>query len=522
MELQPTLNSADRKEAQPPDRRPTSTGRWQAGLVVSAVIMMCLVAISNRSLWIDEAATAVQAMQPSLGSWWQVLVQEKTAHLQMPLYMFYEWAYEKVFGSGEWTLRMANLPWFVLGAGAFILAFPPGDRRRLLTTCATLLCPFAWYYLDEARPYGMELGASLLIVGSLVRLTGCQRLINPRPPAEHEAAHMALFLFALVVLCGSSLLGMVWAGAALAALPVLLSPSQGIRLVKRYWYLWLPAGGLLVGLAGYYLWTLSIGARASAAATTTVGSALFVGYELLGFTGLGPGRLELRAAGPAALGPYLAWLALYAAALGIILGAALLRGVRERNRRGLFLALCCAVPAVFILAVGWVAHFRVLGRHFAPLMPVLLLIFVSGLAALWSRRTVWARGVVLLFFVLSLVSCLSLRFLPRHQKDNYRAAAMVARTALHNGQPVWWNAAPEGGLDYGVPFATHPDGAGAALLVLNPTPEGLKALPAPQIVIASKPDLYDGQDALARYLREHHYAPIRKFTAFIVWERDRP
>ena len=81
--------------------------------MVVGLLAMCAVAISGRSLWIDEAATAVQAMQPDLGSWWQLLVQEKTAHLQMPFYMLYIWGYEKAFGSSEWALRLANAPWFI-------------------------------------------------------------------------------------------------------------------------------------------------------------------------------------------------------------------------------------------------------------------------------------------------------------------------------------------------------------------------------------------------------------------------
>ena len=162
------------------------------------------------------------------------------------------------------------------------------------------------------------------------------------PPPQ--AYHVALFLFGLVVLCGSNLLGMVWAGAALAAMPALLSLRRTMSLARRYWYLWLAAGGLLGVFAGYYLWTLSLGARASASATTTLGSVCFVGYELLGFAGLGPGRLELRTADLAVLRPYLAWLALYGVAIAILLGAALLQEIKGRNRRHLVLALCCAVP----------------------------------------------------------------------------------------------------------------------------------------------------------------------------------
>ena len=517
-------------------------------MAFAALVVVSCAAISGRSLWIDEACTATKVVPTTLAGWWQALSGDRSADAQMPLYMLYVWAWARVFGSGELSLHAANVPWFVAGALALILTFPPGDRRRNTAICVVLLCPFAWYYLDEARPYTMQLGASFLIVASLARLAcflppsstaseaetapgregqGGARGSKGLPvsgglgdSSESQAITVALFLLGLVVLSGSSLTGMVWAGAALASMPVLLSFRRVFVLVKDYWYLWLATGGVLTLFAGYYLWTLTLGARASASATTSVGSVIFIGYELLGFTGLGPGRLEMRVAGPAALRPHLPWLALYGAAVAALIGAALLHMVKTRSRLSLMVLLCCTLPAAFVLGVGCVAHFRVLGRHFTPLLPAVLLLFISGLAVLGQRRSLWARGLAVLFCVLSMASCLSVRFLPRHEKDNYRAAADRAQAALRSGQPVWWNAAEEGARYYGVPLVEHPDNGSAALLVLNPTFETLQSLPAPQVVIASKPDVYDGQSALAGYLRNQHFVPTHKFTAFVIWERS--
>ena len=52
------------------------------------------------------------------------------------------------------------------------------------------------------------------------------------------------------------------------------------------------------------------------------------------------------------------------------------------------------------------------------------------------------------------------------------------------------------------------------------TREFLAALPLPSLVVASKPDLYDGRMALAEYLREQNYHEAARFTAFVVWERN--
>lgn len=532
----------DSQSYDPP--RTSPFGDWRTVLAIAAVVVVGCVGISGRSLWIDEACTATKAVPPTLGGWWQALSQDqRSADAQMPLYMFYIWAWARVFGSGELSLHSANVPWFLAGAVAFIHAFPLGDRRRAAAACVVSLCPFAWYYLDEARPYVMQLGAALLVVASLVRLTNSlpvnsvgnvqpatSNLQHPVLPKTESVGcwmfpsgstlHLALFLFGLVVLSGSSLLGMVWAGAALAALPVLLSPRHVMSLAKRHWSLWLTAFGLLILFAGYYLWTLSRGARASASATTTLASLCFVGYELLGFGGLGPGRLELRTAGLAALRPHLAWLTLYGVAIAVPIGAAVLQEVNGRNRRHLVMAFCCSLPPAFILAVGCVAHFRVLGRHFAPILPVLLLLSASGLAWLWSRRGTWARIVALAFCGLSLLSCLSLRFSPRHEKDNYRAAAAWARTALNKGKRVWWNAAAVGALYYHVPLTTDSDRGDVALIVLNPERGTLSHLPLPEVIIASKPDLFDGQSALAELLRGQGFRPAGNFNAFVIWERS--
>jgi hypothetical protein len=485
-------------------------------LTVAAAVVVSLVAISSRSLWIDEACTAVRATQPTLASWWQAMAQAKTGCLQMPLYMLYTWGWTKVFGASEWSFHLANLPWFVTGAAALILSFPAGDRRRPIAACLVLVSPFAWYYLDEARPYAMQLGASLLIMASLRHLARGDSLAE-----AEQAFHVTLFVLAMIVLCGSSLFGMIWGAAAVAVLLVLLPRAQLTSVLRRHRGAWLVAAVPLGGFAVYYAWTLTAGARGSAAATTTLASILFNGYELLGFAGLGPGRLEMRTSGVAGLREYWLPVALYGAAVAIVVGAAVWHGLRHWNRRHLAIALFCCMPAAFILGVGLLVHFRALGRHLTPSVAPLLLLFILGASALWPLPSGWARMVVVCFCGLSLISCLSLRFSARHEKDNYRAAAAVARTALREGRQVWWNAAEEGAQYYQVPLATGAAAGHEALYVVNPSPNSLRTLPPPEFIVASKSDVYDRQMALADYIREQGYFPTEKFAAFVVWERKR-
>jgi hypothetical protein len=413
-------------------------------------------------------------------------------------------------------LHLANVPWFVLGAAVFVLSFPAKSLPRKIGAFLVLFCPFAWYYLDEARPYGMQLGAGLLIVGSLRRLLDSASL-------DETDSRLALggFLTGVAVLSGSSLLGMIWAAAALGAAALLLSRTQIVNLFKRHWNMLLIAIGPLALLAVYYLWTLKVGARASAAATTTIGSICFAAYELTGFTGLGPGRLEMRsAAGPGALRGYLPGLGLYGLAAALVIGAAAISLLRSRNRRQLALVLCCAAPLAFILAVGFVAHFRVLGRHLAPFVPIWLLLLTLGLTALWAGKNVAGRGLLVAFCALSIASCLLIRFAARHEKDNYRVAAEMARSALKTGSPVWWNAAEEGARYYNVPVSGQPEATSSALFLMNPTRQSLEALPPPRVIVASKADVYDTEAALTRYVHDHGYSPTAKLTAFVIWEKN--
>ena len=91
------------------------------------------------------------------------------------------------------------------------------------------------------------------------------------------------------------------------------------------------------------------------------------------------------------------------------------------------------LPVTMILGAGFVKHFRVLGRHFTPLLPVLLAILWLGFEKCLSQRMRLAKGFAWLFVVLSFASGLSFRFAARHEKDDYRDAAGMANAALAGG-----------------------------------------------------------------------------------------
>jgi hypothetical protein len=87
--------------------------------VAIMLVVVVLTATDSRSLWIDESTTAEFVKKPIAECWRAMrLVPE----VQQPLYMLYMWTHTHLFGSGEWVLRIAGLPWFVVGACLFVWA----------------------------------------------------------------------------------------------------------------------------------------------------------------------------------------------------------------------------------------------------------------------------------------------------------------------------------------------------------------------------------------------------------------
>ncbi len=480
-------------------------------------IALALAATTFGSFWIDECVTARFACHTSLLETWRDVLKCRFSEVQMPFYVSYVWGFEKLFGHSEFALRLSSLPFYVGGMTMFSLAFARRTGRLWPALIAIGLSPFAWYYLNEARSSAMQMGVTAAIVASLIRLSE-----PPSPSNASESRWLSLYLISVIMLSGISMLGQMWAGAALLAIFVITSKTR-----RAAWWdmqrgkLLVTAGALLL-LGCYYLWTLTIGARATAVGTTNLQTILFIFYEQLGFVGPGPGRVELRTAGASALLPYSIALAVHALLVGLVLLAGLAALWRKQSRcLSIGLLACVALPAGLILIAGQVTHFRVLGRHFAPLSVILFLILSIGLLDLWQLRARMGKMLVAGFTIVTLASCLLVRFSPRHEKDNCRQAASLAKEALAGNKIVWWNAGDMAATYYGVPVTTtETDGPGVHI-VINPQLGFELNLPQPDIVIASKADVYDKRSVVAAYLKKYDYQPTINLMAFSIWQKSR-
>ncbi|NJK90820.1 MAG: hypothetical protein HC904_02660 [Blastochloris sp.] len=324
------------------------------------------------------------------------------------------WLWEKIFGAKEWVLRSFNIPWLLLGCWGFLYYWRVTDSFKFTALACLLFSPFTWFYLDEARPYVMQIGAGVLTV------CATHHLIYLRDPKK-LSADLLCFLAATLILSLASLFAMVLAFLFYLVImtDVLFRPRHGIE------YLTNKVCRLLLGtfaipfcmLAGYYLWTLSLGAKASGVGGTGLLNLPFAVYEIAGFSGLGPDRNRIRADLMGAffshLFPLLLGLSAYAL---VVVSAWQSQSTEDRKFRivwasGLGLLL---VGAVVSWLVGWFGGFRLLGRHLAPMFPLAVVLFGAVLLTAWRIRL--GRRAVLLLVAVLLFSCFNQRFHPRLPK----------------------------------------------------------------------------------------------------------
>jgi len=491
----------------PAPERPAEV-MWAMALIVSVSFL----AITNRSFWLDECITAYIANQPTLADSWRSML--RLPEVQLPFFMLYMWFCTHVLHAEEWLLRAAALPWYWTGACIFIVSIGRLVGSTLVPAILIACSGFAWYYLNEARVYSIQLGFAFALIGSGAALL--QTLSGERL----NRTCWRLFLLALVLLCGTSVLGAMWGCFFCIGFFLLVPRDQWLNLFRLSPFAFALSACALATLAGYYGWTMTLHAKPAWGATTPQ-TVVFVFYELVGAAGLGPGRYDLRSVGIPALKPFLLPLGIFATSAIFIFWHGFKELVARCGiHRTWLIVAAFAVPLCLLCVLGLLTHLRVLGRHATPLAAFFILLMTYGIVRLSRLRGLAGKLIVGVFLLLSLSSCLSLRFASRHEKDNYRAAAAIVRSAAASGKNVWWNADRFGALYYHVVLERDLPGGGRVTLVLNQTRETLKALRKPDVVAASKPDIFDNGGALAAFLSVNDYRVTNRLSAFAIWAKD--
>jgi hypothetical protein len=489
--------------------------------VILALALVCLMP-SNESLWIDEGFTIPYAQEQGLRGFFHRLTHDRLSEPLMPLGMFSSWAGARVFGQTELGLRLVSALW----AGVAIIVFwRIGVKIGLPWLPALMAChPFLWYYAGEARPYAMVIAMSAGVLYGFVHL-----LNSDRTPA----LGLPLLLLFGTLLCATHALSVASFAAVFSV--------TGVVLLRRRWkpatsdlVAVISSAVLLGALGAYYVSSLSRGVQTTWDGPWMVGARgiAFSTYEILGLSGMGPGRHELRqlalAGGlggaaeglirPSTAGVILLCL-LYVLALANLLRP-MLRGNADLIRIGRLVALVALGSAIFAHGVSFVVGYPFWGRHIAAILP--WVVFVTAVATTLRQHPVRRSPgwLCLAIGALLLASGLQIRFHPRHARDDYRSAAHLARALAQEGSSVWWSAAGNCARYYGVPFCTDgdPPGEPCVTSITNMTTDELDGLSQPRYIIASKPDIHDMTGALREYLGNHDVTQRESFTAFKVFE----
>jgi len=487
-------------------------------LLIFAVIAIALVSAmpSTESVWTDEAQTYHYAKQPSFQAWRTELVSAKESETLMPVGMFVPWVAARVLGTSEWSMRAINILWAILALVPLVLISEELSLPWL--PILFLVQPFLWFYSNEARPYTLQIAEGSWLLVSLLRYLEL---------GERGLRWIWCFVVSGVLLCATSLLGVVPFFAALAV-GVAVLVKRGVRPSRAAWIPLVLAVPPLLLLGGYYLSALHRGAGASKVWPVNASNVAFAFYELLGFTGLGPGRVALRGAAAGGHGggvmanlvPYLpGMIALFL--LYCVMSVGYFHYLKNR-RQALYLLVPSGVVVLSFLGLAILAaaaHFPFWGRHLAPVFPAIVLIAAISLGSIGLSR--WAiSGLAAAFCLLLFASSLQLRYADRHAKDDYRDATNRAAVALSTGKRVWWFADVWASRYYGLDVTVKNPQASGLPIRPDDFSGRYEQLPAPDLIILSKPDIYDKDSSLRAFIQQAGYHQSGQVQAFQFFEKS--
>jgi hypothetical protein len=173
-----------------------------------------------------------------------------------------------------------------------------------------------------------------------------------------------------------------------------------------------------------------------------------------------------------------------------------------------------------LLALVIFKDFRLLGRHLAPLSILMTLLFAKATEGFWTSQPgarcwppLWlVRAVVLLVLGFGVTSNVALRFAERHRKDDYRGAALIAHQAMKEDRPVIWIADKWTAHYYGL---NEQKRGWTDWREPQPLPE----LTGDEIILYSKPDIYDSLGRFSEHLKVNGFSSAQKMPAFKSYER---
>ncbi len=395
---------------------------WILSALVYALALT--LSITSQSLWTDEAFSAWLAAHRTFSALLHSLGTGDSSDLQMSLYYVYLFFWSKLFGTGEYALRAANIPFILIFSYSLVWTSLRIYQSRLAWLAPALL-PFVWAYAGEARPYMALLAFSTAALASLLGFISF-------------GVKKFAWLFLTWVLLGT-LFHMLM---LLVALPALV-----IAWPTRKWRSWrvpLAAFGIpFLALAVFLAWTLARHQLQYEYAKPGIKQMASVFYELTGFSGLGPNRklsLDFRS--------HIVSLALGGSAILAGSAFAIYRELRARANpvlHALSLAACVACVEPVILAV--ITGQQPDARHLSALVPLFLFLLTGVLA----QHTRVAGAAMFLLAAGWLTADVRSAIFPEYGREDYRKA-VAAAIAIHQrtGADIVLDADPVAAGYYGL------------------------------------------------------------------------
>jgi hypothetical protein len=487
------------------------------GFFSSVLVAIC--AISSGSLWVDEFGTWLLTRADSIPDWWRRFQSWPDSDSQIPLYHFFMYTWTKVFGTDAVAMRASNFGMFVTANLALLWPFRSRSTIAFSIILTSCLSAPIWYYLNEIRPYIMLYMGTCLMVGAAMEMMGSQE----RP----SSFGMKTLCVGAVLSSGATVIGIIWAASIVLFILIywlVIRKYSLSDLLRENYFTLVIAGLFITALIAHDIRMFAVGHKA-APGETNILTVLFSFYTNLGLLGVGPGMLDLRENGVDALLPFVPIIAFSAIVFGLVAIGGFLEISSMLGTRTIVLLIgCILLPVLFIFALGVVVHWRVLPRHLLPLASLFSLLYAFGLAWWWRRRFA-GRAVTLISVIIMGYSSFSVRLAPRHDKDDYKHAAELAAIELAHDGRVWWVAEIRGALYYGIPYVSDklewPQASHnrSAQIVWENTFSFLSAQEPPTLVLLSKPETYDKQNAVTDYLSVNKYHLVESFPAFTAWRR---
>jgi hypothetical protein len=474
---------------------------------------------SGDSIWVDEAQTWRYARHASIAAVWEEFRNDRYSEAQMPLGMAAAWGWARILGTSEWALRAPNM---VYALGAILCFYLIGRRERMqLMPLFLAVQPFLWFYVNEARPYALQMfGGSLLLLSLYDVYRG--NLSSPR--------WAVLWIAGALICSASSMLG------AIPTLAVTIAMAAEL-LRRRFWpsknqFVAICTGTVsLLALGAYYIKTLFEGAGGAKIWNVGLQNVVFSAIEFLGFAGLLPARHELRSIARAGLTSPDELLALWPFAISASVLLILLIAIGlywifncKQTPRWVFACLfVTAASAGLLLAASLVVGFPFWGRHLAGSFPALVAATCWAVSHAWRQASSVFRFASAALVIVLLSSSVVLRLSNLHAKDDYKSAATIAKESLDNGEIILWAANVQAAEYYGLQLteellinrksSLQPH----VYLVSNIPVERVSELPDAGKIILSKPDLYDTHGALTGLVRNNRYELSEELSSFRIF-----